>query len=56
MASGTPAEKRRGGVLPRRILANFVIAAHAEYPDLAMLTFDETIYNAVFSDLTVVSE
>lgn len=54
-AFGTYAQ-RRGGVLPRRLLADFVIAAHAEYHDLAVLTLGETIYNAALPDLTVVTE
>lgn len=51
---GTYAKQRRGGVLPRRILADFVIAAHAEHHNLIVLTFDKTIYQAVFPDLTIV--
>jgi len=47
-ALGSYARLRKGGQLPRRILANFLIAAHAEHHGLAVLTFDPTVYKAVF--------
>lgn len=48
------AKSRRGGALPRRILADFLIAAHAEHHGADILTFDSTIYAAVFPDLNVI--
>ena len=53
LAFGTYAAQRRGGSLPRRIVADFVIAAHAEHHKLSVLTFDETVYKAVFPALRV---
>lgn len=47
-ALGRYARLRRAGQLPRRILADFLIAAHAEHHHLAVLTFDATVYRAVF--------
>ena len=52
-AFGRYATRRRKGRLPRRIIADFIIAAHATYHKLKVLTFDTTIYKAVFHDLTV---
>lgn len=51
---GQYARLRRGGQLPRRILADFLIAAHAEHHTLAVLTFDDTIYKAVFPQIQLV--
>jgi len=47
------ANLRRGGTLPRRISADFLIAAHAEYHQASMLSFDTTVYQAVFPLLTL---
>lgn len=47
------AVQRRNGRLPRRIIADFVIAAHAVYHNLKMLTFDTTVYETVFPTLVV---
>ncbi|MBF6594439.1 MAG: type II toxin-antitoxin system VapC family toxin [Thermaceae bacterium] len=47
-ALGSYARLRKGGQLPRRILADFLIAAHAEHHGLTVLTFDPTVYKAVF--------
>ena len=52
-AFGAYAVQRRGGSLPRRIVADFVIAAHAEHHKLGVLTFDDTVYKAVFPELTL---
>lgn len=41
------ADKRRNGILPRRILADFLIAAHAEHQQLDVMSFDETVYKVV---------
>ncbi len=42
------ADLRRDRTLPRRIAADFLIAAHAEHHGVSVLTFDETVYEAVF--------
>ncbi len=41
------ADLRKGGKLPRRILADFLIAAHAEQHGLDIMSFDETVYKVV---------
>lgn len=48
---GEYARSRRQGSLPRRIVADFVIAAHAEHHRLDILSFDSTVYKAVFPHL-----
>jgi hypothetical protein len=53
-ALGNYARLRKRGQLPRRILADFLIAAHAEHHQLAVLTFDDTIYKAVFPRVRLV--
>ena len=53
-ALGNYARLRKGGQLPRRIMADFLIGAHAEHHKLALLTFDDTIYKAVFPQLQLV--
>lgn len=50
-AFGEYARLRRQGSLPRRIVADFVIAAHAEHHELGVLSFDDTVYKAVFPNL-----
>ena len=55
MAYGDYAKKRLGGVLPRRIFANFLIGAHAEHHNLKIMTFDTTVYTAVFPQLVLIS-
>ncbi|GEM88446.1 type II toxin-antitoxin system VapC family toxin [Meiothermus granaticius] len=52
-ALGQYARLRRGGQLPRRILADFLIAAHAEHHRLAVLTFDTTVLKAVFPEVVL---
>lgn len=50
------AERRRsqpGDPGPRRILADFVIGAHALYSASALLTLDQRIYRAAFPELEV---
>jgi predicted nucleic acid-binding protein len=54
-ALGSYARMRKGGQLPRRILADFLIAAHAEHHRLRVLTFDPTVYLAVFSQVSLLS-
>jgi predicted nucleic acid-binding protein len=53
IAFGEYARMRRGGRLARRLVADFLIAAHAEHHDLKVMTFDSTVYKAVFPQLTV---
>lgn len=45
---------RRGGTLPRRIAADFLIAAHAEHHGLDIMGFDRTVYDSVFPDVTLI--
>jgi predicted nucleic acid-binding protein len=52
---GDYARKRRSGSLPRRLLADFLIAAHAAHHGLRVLTFDTTVYDAMFPHLLAVS-
>jgi len=49
------AERRRKqqGPGPRRILADFLIGAHAETHDYRLLTLDERLYRVAFSKLAV---
>lgn len=54
-AFGQYAQLRRGGVLPRRILADFLIAAHADHHGLGVMSFDDTVYAAVFPGLRLIS-
>ena len=46
---------RSGGGLPRRILADFIIGAHALVRGYVLLTWNERDYAAAFPKLTVVS-
>lgn len=48
VAFGKYAVLRRGGQTSRRIVADFLIAAHAEHHELEMLTFDDTVFKSVF--------
>jgi predicted nucleic acid-binding protein len=47
--------RERGGAESRRILADFVIGAHAEQMADALLTFDRRIYRAAFPSLTIIT-
>lgn len=47
--------KRPSGIGPRRILADFLIGAHALKRNCALLTFDDGLYRAAFPRLMVVS-
>lgn len=40
---------------PRRILADFLIGAHASHLGYRLLTLDDHLYQAAFSNLTVIS-
>ena len=55
VAYGNYAMLRKSGTLARRIAADFLIGAHAEYHQLEMLTFDETIFKAVFPQVKVLA-
>lgn len=50
-AFGRYALLRRAGKLPRRLLADFLIAAHAQHHGYLVLTFDTTVYDAAFPQL-----
>jgi len=52
---GDYARQWRSGSLPRRLIADFLIAAHAAHHGLRVLTFDRTVYDAMFPHLLVVS-
>lgn len=45
--------KQRSGE-PRRLLAGFLIGAHAVENGFALLTLDDGIYRAAFTDLRIV--
>lgn len=53
-AFGDYAGLRRGGSLPRRIVADFLITAHAEHHKLSVLTFDDTVFASVFPNVQLV--
>ncbi|MBF6594467.1 MAG: type II toxin-antitoxin system VapC family toxin [Thermaceae bacterium] len=53
-AFGQYARLRRGGALPRRIVADFLIAAHAQHHGLGVMSFDHTVYAAVFPGLRLI--
>lgn len=53
IAYGEYAIQRRSGVLPRRLIADFLIAAHAVHHGLEVLTFDDTVFKAVFREVTL---
>jgi predicted nucleic acid-binding protein len=46
--------KQHNGIPPRRILADFVIGAHAATAGYRLLTFDDRLYHAAFPKLTIV--
>jgi predicted nucleic acid-binding protein len=53
-AFGQYAQMRRVGVLPRRIAADFLIAAHAHFHGLGVMSFDDTVYATVFPGLRLI--
>lgn len=56
-AYGAYAERRRaqrGDHGPRRILADFIVGAHALLLASALLTFDRRVYRAAFPELEIV--
>jgi predicted nucleic acid-binding protein len=50
---GQYATLRKAGALSRRIAADFLIASHAVYHGLDVLTFDETVFKAVFPQVSL---
>jgi hypothetical protein len=46
--------KRQGDFAPRRILADFVIGAHAQQGGYQLLSLDDRLYRATFPGLTVI--
>ena len=54
-AFGQYAIQRRNGVVPRRIVADFLIAAHAQHHGLEVLTFDDTVFKAVFGQVVLLA-
>lgn len=53
-ALGQYAFQRRGGQLPRRMVADFLIGAHAQHHKLRLMSFDETVYAALFPGLKLI--
>lgn len=53
-AFGEYSHRRRNGVVPRRIVGDFLIASHAEHHGLAVLTLDPVVYRAVFPDIKLI--
>jgi predicted nucleic acid-binding protein len=49
------ARRRRQGEGPRRILADFLIGAHAAHNRMALLTLDTRLYRLAFPQLRIVS-
>jgi hypothetical protein len=49
-------QRRRssGGQIPRRILADFLIGAHALVRGYSLLTFDQRLYTAAFPTLPII--
>lgn len=47
--------RRQDGSSPRRLLADFLIGAHALENGYPLLTFDDSIYRAAFPKLTLVN-
>jgi predicted nucleic acid-binding protein len=54
-AFGQYARLRKVTAMPRRLVADFLIAAHALDHQLDMLTFDDTVFASVFPDVTLMS-
>ncbi|MDR7392484.1 MAG: PIN domain nuclease, partial [Armatimonadota bacterium] len=54
-ASGEYARTRRGRVLPRRIVADFLVGAHAEHHGLAVATLDPVVFRTVFTGVRLLS-
>ncbi len=56
VAFGSYARERRKGQLPRRLVADFLIGAHAEYHKLALLTFGDTVFRAAFPEVGLIAQ
>jgi predicted nucleic acid-binding protein len=54
VSCGLFAQLRKNGKLPRRILADFLIGAHAQQNGLSLMTFDSVVYEAVFKKVKLV--
>jgi predicted nucleic acid-binding protein len=54
-AFGQYSRLRKVAAMPRRLVADFLIAAHAHHHQLDMLTFDDTVFASVFPDVTLLS-
>jgi predicted nucleic acid-binding protein len=52
-AFGQYAKLRKVSAAPRRLVADFLIAAHANFNELDMLTFDDTVFTSVFPNVTL---
>jgi predicted nucleic acid-binding protein len=52
-AFGQYARLRKLAPAPRRLVANFLIAADAHFHELDMLTFDDTVFTSVFPSVTL---
>jgi hypothetical protein len=48
--------RKSGGSMPRRLLADFVIGAHAQVRGYSLLTFDGGHYLAAFPDLPIIPQ
>lgn len=53
-AMGEYARMRRSGALPRRVVADFLIGAHAEHHGLVLATFDRVVCEAVFGGVRLI--
>jgi predicted nucleic acid-binding protein len=45
---------RKNSKLPRRILADFLIATHADYHGMDIMSFDETVYKVVLENVKLI--
>jgi predicted nucleic acid-binding protein len=54
-AMGGYARSRRGGELPRRVAADFLVGAHAEHYDLTIATLDPVVFRAVFPSVPLIT-
>ncbi len=54
-AYGQQRRTEADGLAPRRILADFIIGAHALHRRATLLTWDDSVYRTYFSSLTIVA-
>jgi predicted nucleic acid-binding protein len=52
-AFGKYSKLRKTGTWSRRLVADFLVAAHAQLHALEMLTFDDTVFKAVFPSVAL---